>query len=889
MMRDGAILSVWRAPFTLEPRVAYLPEGMTLAEMAARMPDLPPDFDQRGVICIAGHPVPRQNWARVRPRAMLSSGAPVEVTFHAPPMGGGGENGGKKAFALVASIALSLGVGAILGGKLATAGGLFKAGSLSASLLATGVSLAGSLVLASLSSPPVADQRARSRPNEGTASAQGNVLEPNGAIPRVLGSRKVFPPFAVEPLTYFDGPDEVVEAVYCLAGPHQLTDLRVGAAPIADMTGVDFETREGWPGDAALSMITRQSRTVAVQAELTGHRVDEVDGSRLDTFSDVTVAVPQKQIVVSARDADEVWLHVAFAQGLHYQGDETVRLRVPVRLRIREKGSSIWINLPELHFAAANIRQMRSTIKLIWTDSAATPQAPNLEGWVEARRQAAGQTDAPASDPWVADAAFGASGDVWMAASNLGSTGVQGVELERYTARIFLNSATFPKGRYEIELQRGCAVREANYVASAYTVSGSVWDLFGYRSPAAPQIAQSRDGISDALYLLRCVSIKNEAPVASGDLALIAVRARNIALDQVSVVAGGYVRDWDGSGWNTWTVTSNPAPHLRDVLVGRMNANAVPVALIEDQELVDWRAACASNGWTCNHLAEDQSVTEVARILTSAGYASLRQSETWGVVRDYDRSAESPVQIFTPLNSSGFSFQRAFADLPDGFRVTFADSTDDWNPRQIDVPRVASAETLLLPEMVSYEGLDNEADVVARAQFDLMQAELRSTFYSLDAPVEAIICRRGDLVGVTHDVLSEYMGSARIVGHVLDGGLVVGLILDAPVKVSNEPEVFSVTDIFAVEDVFALGLPTSVMVRGPNGVGPAIALTDASGVLDEVTLADPQDPADVPIGALAVFGLAGQETLRLVVKDITPREDLTASLTLVDEASELFA
>jgi hypothetical protein len=34
----------------------------------------------------------------------------------------------------------------------------------------------------------------------------------------------VFPPLAAEPLVYFDGVDEVVEACYALAGPHRLTD-----------------------------------------------------------------------------------------------------------------------------------------------------------------------------------------------------------------------------------------------------------------------------------------------------------------------------------------------------------------------------------------------------------------------------------------------------------------------------------------------------------------------------------------------------------------------------------------------------------------------------------------------------------------------------------------
>jgi hypothetical protein len=56
-----------------------------------------------------------------------------------------------------------------------------------------------------------------------------------------------------------------------------------------------------------------------------------------------------------------------------------------------------------------------------------------------------------------------------------------------------------------------------------------------------------------------------------------------------------------------------------------------------------------------------------------------------------------------------------------------------------------------------------------------------------------------------------------------------------------------------------------------------------------LTLAAPQDAADVPLGALVTVGLREQEVLRLIVQDVQPRPDLTASLTLVDEAEELHA
>lgn len=61
-------------------------------DMAARVRSLPPGWPRHDhdVICINGHPAPRALWPMIRPKPSVP-GRPVEVTFHAPPMGGGGD------------------------------------------------------------------------------------------------------------------------------------------------------------------------------------------------------------------------------------------------------------------------------------------------------------------------------------------------------------------------------------------------------------------------------------------------------------------------------------------------------------------------------------------------------------------------------------------------------------------------------------------------------------------------------------------------------------------------------------------------------------------------------------------------------------------------------
>ncbi len=884
-------LGIYRPPFEITPEVRTFPINCSVSEMVDRFADvLPHDFRCSGRVLVRGQEIPRETWHLVRPRAARTITDPVDVTFWATPQGGGGDQGGgKNVLALVASIGLTAATGFIAGGGLATSSGLFAKGTLSATALAAGVSLAGSLLIGAFVAPPSPSEADDVR--RGDASAEGNALNPNAALPRVVGTHKVFPPLAAEPLIYFDGEDEVVEAVYALAGPHSLDDIRVANAPIADVTDLTYEVRSGWPGDAPLELVTRQSRTEALRTELRGHTVASSDGTTLESTSgDTASALPQVTTVATRDEPDEAWLHLAWPQGLHRKASETDLIRVPFRIRIRLAGETTWTVLPELHFQAANVRQRRATVRLIWTDDATvTPGAATGEGWVEARRVSPAQTVAPTGASRVADTYFDdGSGDEYLDANNVGSTSVDHVILGRYEAAIYLDTATFPKGRYEVEIQRGYGFREANYTASTYALGGSVRDPFASENTGAPEIYQTRDGMSDDVYLLRSVSVWDEHPVPSDDMALIAIQARNRRVEKVSAVASGYVRDWDGSAWVDWVTTSNPAPHLRDIFVGAQNMDPVPSEILDDAGLVSWRAACAALDYTCDAVIEGVSVAEATRIVASCGYARPYMAEVWGVVRDYDRSAEDPVQIFSPRNMAGFSWQKAFARVPDGFRVTYNDADRDYDARQITVFKAGSSDDSGLTEQITYQGITEETKARAKAAYDQAQAQARSTFFRLDAPAEAIVCRRGSLVGVQHDMLSQHAATGRIVAVEFSGSDVSAITLDMAVPVLNEPDL-SGEDLVNVENLALAGANSGVALRRAGGSVTTHEIDGATGTRARLAFASPISATGLADGALAIVGRLGREMRRLIVFSIEPREDLTASLTLVDEAPELWS
>lgn len=876
-----SLYCVYRPPFgQIEPRVTRFPDGLSLAEIVAKM-ELPSVVKEQGTVCINGHPVPRGAWHLVRPKA-VTGGVHNAITVHAPILGGGGD-GGKNPLAILGGLALTILSGGAAAGLFATSGGLFVAGSTSALFLAGGISLVGSLLLNALVPPPSLARDEEGIETRREASARGNILERNGVVPRVVGERRVFPPLLMEPLVTFDGDDEIVEAVYGLSGPHRLQDIQVGAAPVEDVQGLEVQTREGFPGARRISLFRRYGRTEAVGQELRGHQVSADNGARLDPSIDVSLAVPQPVLVATRRGPDVHELQVTFPQGLGRPNEPNDLLRVPIRLRIRPRGATMWRNLPEVHYRGADFRALRATMRLVWR--APQPEAPTAagsKGFVAMFTSTPGQTVAPSTAGWTADAYFYAgSGDTFVTQNNLGATGVQNYRMNRHAVEFLLDPAEFPRGIYEVEVRRGCAIRNSGWSSANYQINGNTRDLFAFAGTNA-DIPFSRSELADTLALQRSVSIWNRNPVTSGDFALIAVRGRNTTIERLSVEAGGYVRDWDGTGWNDWAVTSNPAPHYRDVLLGAQNADALPAENVHDAGLVEWRAACIAAGHKCNAVMSDTSVAEALTVIAACGYARPYQSDRWGVIRDFDRSADPVTQLFTPRNAANFNWSKAFPYLPDGLRVTFDDAEQDYEPRQISVFRKGITRDNGQMEQVRYEGVTTEAEAIERARYDLAQLEFRSTVFSVDVSQESLVSRRGDLVGLVHDAVARTGGFGRVV----EGGA-DGVVLEGAVTVSSEPPLWGIADIWAVPDIWALGLTTRAVIRYPDGDVQEVALVNDTGQTDALQFAE--TVPFVPVGALVSTHLMTTEFRRCLILDMTFKDDYEATLRLVDESPGVFA
>lgn len=892
-----AVAAIWRAPFAMgSPHVEMWPEGVTIAEIVRTMGMLPKDFSDRGRVLVNGEIIPREMWGRVRPKADRP-GRPVTITMHMPLQDGGrdGSGGAKQIFAIVALLALTVLTAGINAGWLA-AGGFFAAGSTSAAVLAGTIGAAGALAIAALSAPPAVKNKSRDELEApGAASAEGNVLEPSGAIPRVVGTRKVFPALAGEPLIELIGEDEFIEALYVLNGPHQLTDIRIGDARIENAQDVQYETREGWADDAPVELMRRQARTLAPQIELSAHEVDRNAGTQLKPAPDPAARLPVWHSTSTRASPDEVWLHFSFPEGLWTRDNVDRQIVCPIRMRIRKRGDVNWVNLPEIHYQANAQQQIRAAVLLKWSAASENiPSPATANGWVSAFRTVPAQTITPAMGGWTAHAAFTAA---------TGGTGVTNVHFEDNIATIYLPTGTFPKGVYDIEIKRGYAFDSNSFTKATYIYSASVRDFFGFQGYSPSVIARSREKLSERVYLVRVVSVWNEHPCPNPGFASIAIRAKNRRVERVSTIASGYVRDWSGAAWDTWTTTSNPAPHFVDILSGALNLDPLPAALRDETGLAAWRAACVAADFTCDAILDGTRVDEALTLLASCGYARPYHAEVWGVIRDYDRSAEAPVQIFTPRNMRRFQFRKAFARVPDGFRVSYRDDNADYDVDQITVYVDGfDGRPNARLEQVTYDGLVDPAKVEARASFDLKQVVHRATFYSFEVPVEALVCRRGSLIEVHHDTLSRRLATGRIRSTTLNGSNeITSITLDTWTELAPQLAMHDVADMLAIASMHDIGLKLAVSIRLTDGAIETHQIASVS--LDGFTLTlatpvpaattpgsiyDASPPPEIAPGCLVAVGESVRLGVRLIVSELSPGQNLTASVTAVDEAPQLW-
>lgn len=370
-------------------------------------------------------------------------------------------------------------------------------------------------------------------------------------------------------------------------------------------------------------------------------------------------------------------------------------------------------------------------------------------------------------------------------------------------------------------------------------------------------------------------SHRNAHPVNATGKAFLAIRIRasdqlNGVVDQVNVTLQSYLPVWDGVTW-TDTLSRSPAWAFCEVLRGSSNARPLADSRIDLDKMIEWADFCATNGFTFDAALEDRTdVFSICQDIAGTAYASFSQSRgPISVIIDNERDV--PIQHFTPRNSWNFASTKIFARRPHALKVRFPNELTlrQWDEIYVyeDGYSVANAtlfETLELP----YTSTARQARL--RARHALVAARMRPEIYSLEVDVEHLVCTRGDLVNVTHDVPLWGVGSARVLNLVTAGADTTGVILDAPLPME-------------------LGVSYSFRFRLADGDSLVVPVDTVAGETDTFTFTTPVATADGPaVDDLAQFGVYGSESAQLIVRSVEPMNDLRARLTFVDYAPEVF-
>ena len=158
-------------------------------------------------------------------------------------------------------------------------------------------------------------------------------------------------------------------------------------------------------------------------------------------------------------------------------------------------------------------------------------------------------------------------------------------------------------------------------------------------------------------------------------------------------------------------------------------------------------------------------------------------------------------------------------------------------------------------------------------RYHMASYELRPEIYTLETDVESLVVTRGDKVRVTHDVMAVGYGAARLTQITLNG---------SGEFISGEMD----------ESFFYKPDKTyQIHIRKGDGEEVSIQLSTLSGESNELKVARDSSGSEIAVaisgtqlavGDLVLFGESAKNSGEYIVHSITPRQELSASISLVD-------
>lgn len=454
--------------------------------------------------------------------------------------------------------------------------------------------------------------------------------------------------------------------------------------------------------------------------------------------------------------------------------------------------------------------------------------------------------------------------------TGLGRAGDTG-EIENHTVNIRIRQRASAGGSWQevITLSVTASQREPFFRQHRWTLpSRGRWEIEVTRLTSEP----TNPRINERTAWATLQSFRPEYPINFGKrVAVVAVRIRatfqlNGNLDSLNLLAQRVIPDFD-MGTGTWVMrkTRNPASIFRHVLQGAESAFPEPDNALDLAQLEDWHNFCRLKGLKYDRIHDfEASLWDVLTDVARAGRASPRHDgRKWGVV--IDRPSNLVVAHVNPRNSRDFTWSRNYIEPPHAFRVEFLDETSDYQTRERIVRWPGHVGDITLTEALQLPGKTDPAEIwreTRRRQYEIIHRP--DQFRAVqDGAVRT--ATRGDLVKGSYDTLDRTLFAHRVTA-------VRGQLITLDGWVGMEA-----------------GQSYAVRFFRQSGSGEAATFTSTVrnvvrqlGEHDSIALdGDGFVPA---VGEIVQFGVAGQESLHLMVAGTEAGEGMTSVLTMLAAA-----
>jgi hypothetical protein len=385
--------------------------------------------------------------------------------------------------------------------------------------------------------------------------------------------------------------------------------------------------------------------------------------------------------------------------------------------------------------------------------------------------------------------------------------------------------------------------------------------------PADTRYAGQRAIVTVKSFTAGVAPVAPEVPTTLLEIRIKATDQLSGTLDNLNALATSILPGWEGDGL-VYKPTRNPAEIYLDLLRGPGNKRPVPDDRIDWATLKRWKERneridpgfSQPNAYCDFVVDKTYTLWELLSSVASNGRAMPTMKDNkYSVIIDEENL--TPVQAFTPRNSWGLTSTKSFLAIPHGLRVKWIDPSADYKQADgvVYSPGYDVSNATLFEDYQTF-GVTTWEQAIRDGRVTLGRGILQQEQFSLSTDIENIICTRGDLVVVAHDVLKVGGWSARI-------------------------ETISETTVTLDSDMKMFELPFGVRFRSDQAV---ISDVIAAIVINNRTLSCSAIPATAKPGDLLLYGTYGSVEGKYFVKAVHPGNDLTAQIDFIEYAPGIY-